>query len=104
MMFFIMVILSALAASYSSFIIKQLAFARKLEKDIILRQIAESGIRYAKYSLKNDTTFRKSPRPVPCGKGEFFIEVLPRDEYYIIKSKARLGDLEKNVEYIYQKK
>ena len=103
MMFFIMVVLTALAATYSAFIIKQLEFARQLENDIKLRHIAESGIRYAKYNLSHDTSFRKSQKPVSCGEGEFFIQVLPKGEYYIIKSKAHLGKLEKDIEYLYKK-
>ena len=103
MMFFIMVILSALAASYSSFVIKQLQFARILEQDILLRQIAESGVRYGHYYLKKDMSFRKTPYPVPCGEGTFQVYIFPRDKFYIIKIKAIMNEQEKEIERIYYK-
>ena len=103
MMFFIMIILSALAATYSTFIIKQLELAKQLENDIKLRHIAGSGIRYAKFNLDNNISFRKSLKSVPCCGGEFSVVILPKDKYYIIQSKARLGRLEKDMETIYKK-
>ena len=103
MMFFIMIILSALTATYSSFVIKQLEFAKQLENNIKIKHIAGSGVRYAKFQLKNNSSFRKTIKPVPCGEGEFTVQVIPENKYYVIKSKGRLGNLEKNIEYIYNK-
>lgn len=103
MMFFIMVILSALAATYSAFVIKQLQYAGHLEKEILLREIAESGQRYARYSLQQDASFRKSPGAISCGSGEFSVEILPRGDFYIIRSFARIEDREKQMESVYRK-
>ena len=103
MMFFIMVILSALAASYSAFVVRQLSFARELEKDLDLQQIALSGIRYAKYSLKNDVSFRKTPHDVPCGKGTFSVSVSSKGQQFIIQSTARVDESTQTIEYTYRK-
>lgn len=103
MMFFIMVILSALAASYSAFTIRQLQFAKQLENDMILQQIAESGLRYARHSLKNSASFRKTPRPISCGPGKFTVTVSPNDDVYFIKSTAVTGNAKKEIKRYYKK-
>ena len=103
MMFFIMIILSALAASYSAFIIRQLQFAKQLENDMILGQIAESGLRYARHSLNNNASFRKTLRPVSCSPGEFTVTVSPNDGVYVITITAVTGHAKKEITRYYQK-
>ncbi|MCK5708700.1 MAG: hypothetical protein KAI43_13715 [Candidatus Aureabacteria bacterium] len=105
MMFFIMIILSALAAAYSTFVIRQLKTAKILENNVVKQHIAMSGIRYAKYCLKKDVTFRKTPSPVACGTGYFSLQISSKDKHFIIESKAFLNDKDepKNIKHIYKK-
>lgn len=102
-MFFIMVILSAMAATYSSFVVRQLRFASGVEKEAQLTLIAQSGQRYARYMLKQDSTFRRTAAPVACGEGDFTVTISVKENSYAVVSEAHLKGAKKVLERVLPK-
>ena len=93
MTFFIMVILSSLAVTYTVFVNRQIRFAKKSEQLFQLEKIVLSGISFAKSKLKKNHSFRGTHKFISLKKGKFRIKIRPlKENNYEITCEAVLDN------------